>query len=295
MKPRIDALLASAGRPTLSYEFFPPKSEEAATQLTAVVRELRSLGPDFVSITRTGGGAPPTIELTARFQEEFAIPAMSHLTCAGYTQEELGGLLDDAWSRGIRNVLALRGDAAPGSTSFSVTTGGFANASDLVTFAAARHDFCLGVAGYPEGHPQALNLTRDAEYLKLKQDNGADFVITQLFYDNEDFLRWRDRVRGLGVTLPLIAGILPIGNVAQIKRFLTLCGAKIPHELLLRLEALEHDGPSVEAAGRDHAVKQCEGLLAEGVAGLHFYTLNRSEATAHIVSNLKASGLLSRI
>jgi len=209
MKPRIDALLASAGRPTLSYEFFPPKSEEAATQLTAVVRELRSLGPDFVSITRTGGGAPPTIELTARFQEEFAIPAMSHLTCAGYTQEELGGLLDDAWSRGIRNVLALRGDAAPGSTSFSVTTGGFANASDLVTFAAARHDFCLGVAGYPEGHPQSLNLTRDAEYLKLKQDNGADFVITQLFYDNEDFLRWRDRVRGLGVTLPLIAGILP--------------------------------------------------------------------------------------
>lgn len=288
---RIDEVFAR-GQSTLSFEFFPPKNEESEAQLFQAIGELQPLRPSFVSITRTGGGAPPTLDLTARVQNELGFPAMSHLTCAGYTQEEIGGLLDQAWDRGIRNILALRGDAAPGQTTFSATEGGFSYASDLVSYVAARHDFCIGVAGYPEGHPQSLNLIRDAEYLKLKIDNGAQFVVTQLFFDNADYYRYRDRLHGMGVQVPLVAGIMPIGNVAQIKRFVTLCGAKIPHSLLLRLESLESDPASVHAAGVEYAIRQCEDLLANGAEGVHFYTLNKSKATVLISQALTMKQLV---
>ena len=278
---RIDELFQS-GFPTLSFEFFPPKNDEGESQLFTSIEELKPLAPSFISITRTGGGAPPTLDLTARIQSGLGFVSMSHLTCAGYTQDEIGELLDRAWNDGIRNILALRGDAAPGQPTFSVTEGGFANASDLVGFAAARHPFCICVAGYPEGHPQCLNLERDALYLKQKLDNGAQFVITQLFFDNADFYRWRDRLSGLGVNVPLVAGLMPILNIGQTKRFVTMCGAKIPNPLLLQMESLESDPQSVHAAGVEYAIRQCEDLLANGVAGLHFYTLNRSKATVLI-------------
>lgn len=278
---RIDQLF-TAGRPLLSFEFFPPKNDEGQILLWKAIEELKPLAPSFISITRTGGGAVPTLELTARIQDELGFLAMSHLTCAGYTQDEIADLLDKAWESGIRNILALRGDAAPGQTTFSVTEGGFANATDLVKFTRERHDFCVGVAGYPEGHPQCLNLTRDVEYMKLKAENGADFVITQLFFDNADFYRWRDMMHGLGIEMPILAGIMPILNVAQTKRFVGMCGAKIPHPLLLQLESLESDPASVHAAGVEYAINQCEDLVANGVDGLHFYTLNRSKATALI-------------
>jgi len=282
---RIDELFRS-GQQTLSFEFYPPRNEEGETQLFAAVEELRPLKPSFVSITRTGGGADPTVELAARVQNELGFRAMSHLTCAGYTRDQIGDILDRAWEAGIRNILALRGDAAPGEKTFSVTEGGFEYASDLVDYTRARHDFCIGVAGYPEGHPQSLNLVRDAEYVKLKADRGASFVITQLFFDNADFYRWRDRLHSMGCDIPLLAGLMPILNVAQTKRFVTMCGAKIPHPLLLQLESLESDPQSVHAAGVEHAVRQSEDLLANGVDGLHFYTLNRSKATALIGQTL---------
>ena len=278
---RIDELFHSA-QPTLSFEFFPPRNEEGETQLFTAIDELRPLNPSFVSITQTGGGAPPTIDLTARVQNELGFRSMSHLTCAGYTQEQIGELLDTAWEKGVRNILALRGDAAPGEKTFSVTEGGFSAASDLVEFAKKRHDFCIGVAGYPEGHPTALNLERDAKYFKLKVDNGAHFGVTQLFFDNNDFYRWRDRIHGMGVDVPLVAGIMPILNVAQIKRFVGMCGARIPEPLLVQLESLESDPASVHAAGVEYAIRQCEDLLSNGVSGLHFYTLNRSKATVLI-------------
>lgn len=278
---RIDQLFQSA-QPTLSFEFFPPRNEEGETQLFTAIEELRPLKPSFISVTRTGGGAPPTIDLTARIQNDLGFRAMSHLTCAGYTQDEIGELLDKAWDDGVRNILALRGDAAPGEKTFSVTEGGFSAATDLIKFAAARHDFCIGVAGYPEGHPQCLNLERDAQYFKLKIDNGAHFGVTQLFFDNAEFYRWRDRVQGLGADVPLVAGIMPILNVAQIKRFVGMCGAKIPEPLLVQLESLESDPASVHAAGVEYAIRQCEDLLANGVSGIHFYTLNRSKATVLI-------------
>ncbi|HEX8464680.1 MAG TPA: methylenetetrahydrofolate reductase [NAD(P)H] [Abditibacterium sp.] len=278
---RIDELFQSA-QPTLSFEFFPPRNEEGEAQLLQTIEELRPLKPSFISVTRTGGGAPPTIDLTAKIQNELGFRSMSHLTCAGYTQDQIGELLDKAWDEGVRNILALRGDAAPGEKTFSVTEGGFSAASDLVEFAKNRHDFCISVAGYPEGHPTALNLERDAKYFKLKVDKGAHFGVTQLFFDNSDFYRWRDRIQGMGVDVPLVAGIMPILNVAQIKRFVGMCGARIPETLLLQLESLESDPASVHAAGVEYAIRQCEDLLANGVSGLHFYTLNRSKATVLI-------------
>lgn len=282
---RIDELFSN-GRQTLSFEFFPPKDEQAEQQLFTAIDELHPLQPSFISITRTGGGAYPTIDLTARVQNDLGFRGMSHLTCAGYTQDQIGEILDRAWDQGIRNILALRGDAAPGERTFSVTEGGFANATDLVEFAKERHDFCIGVAGYPEGHPQSLNMTRDAEYVKMKIDLGASFIITQLFFDNGDFYRFRDRLSSMGCDAPLVAGLMPILNVAQTKRFVTMCGAKIPNPLLMQLESLESDPQSVHAAGVEYAIRQSEDLLSNGASGLHYYTLNRSKATALIGQTL---------
>jgi len=285
---RIDQLFATQ-QPLISFEFFPPKDEAASAQLLQTIEELCPLQPDFVSITRTGGGTPQTLELTNRIQNEIGIRSMSHLTCAGATQEEIGGFLDRLWDDGIRNVLALRGDPQPGQATFTATQGGFSYANDLAAFMRARHDFCIGVAGYPEGHPQALNPTRDLENLKLKIDSGGQFIITQLFFDNADFYRWRDAAHAMKIDVPIIAGIMPIASVAQIKRFVMMCGAKIPQPLLLRLESVESDPLAVHAAGVEHAINQCEDLIANGVDGVHFYTLNRSKATALICQALDVS------
>jgi methylenetetrahydrofolate reductase (NADPH) len=279
--PRIDALF-KAGRPTLSFEFFPPKSQESHAQLLNAIEELRPLAPDYVSITRTGVGTQGTLDLTAQVQNELGIRAMSHLTCVHHSREEMGAALDCLWDKGIRNVLALRGDLPPGVNAPESGENRFQFASDLVPFVRERHEFCIGVAGYPEGHPQSLNPTRDLEMLKKKMDEGAHFIITQLFFDNADFYRWRDAAAGMGINAPIIAGIMPINNVTQIKRFVTLCGAKIPHPLLLQLESLESDPLAVHAAGVEYAIRQCEDLLANGVDGLHFYTLNKSKATVLI-------------
>jgi methylenetetrahydrofolate reductase (NADPH) len=214
---------------------------------------------------------------------------MAHLTCVGHTADEIGKILDDLWEQGIRNVLALRGDPPAGQTQFVATEGGFANADGLTKYIAGRkasQDFCVGVAGYPEGHPQCLNLTRDMEHLKRKVDNGANFVVTQLFFDNADFYRFRDRAVSMGIKVPLVAGIMPILNVGQIKRFVSMCGSKIPHALLERLEGLEKDPEAVHQAGVEYATQQCADLLANGCPGLHFYTLNKSKATVQIVKAL---------
>ena len=279
--PRIDALF-KAGRHLLSFEFFPPKTDEGHNQLLKAIEELRPLAPDFVSITRTGEGTQSTLDLTSEVQNKLGIRAMSHLTCVHHTREEMGAALDHLWDSGVRNVLALRGDLPAGTTQVAQGEDGFHFASDLVPFVRERHDFCIGVAGYPEGHPQSFNLTRDLEMLKKKIDEGAHFVITQLFFNNADFYRWRDAASAMGMDVPIVAGLMPIGNVAQIKRFVTMCGAKIPQPLLLQLESLESDPLAVHAAGVEYAIRQCEDLIANGCDGLHFYTLNRSKATALI-------------
>jgi len=280
---RIDQIMG-LGKPTVSFEFFPPKNEQGFAQLYRTIGELHPLRPSYVSVTYGAGGSTreKTVDLVQRIQNELKIRSMAHLTCVGHTAEQLGRIVDELWEAGIRNILALRGDPPAGQTNFVPTEGGFAYADQLVEFLRARHDFCVGVAGYPEGHPQCLNITRDLEHLKRKVDNGGCFVVTQLFFDNADFYRFRDAARLMGIKVPIVAGVMPILNVAQIKRFVSMCGAKIPHPLLVRLEGLEADPEAVYAAGVDYATKQCQDLLANGADGLHFYTLNRSKATVQI-------------
>jgi methylenetetrahydrofolate reductase (NADPH) len=222
------------------------------------------------------------VDLVEKIQRESGINAMAHLTCVGHTSEEIGGVLRDLWQAGIRNVLALRGDPPGGQSVFAATEGGFGYANELVEYIAPRHDFCIGVAGYPEGHPQCLNRQRDMEHLKRKVEAGGKFIITQLFFDNADFYRFRDAARAAGIMVPIVAGIMPIGNVGQIKRFISMCGAKIPQALLVKLEGLENDPEAVYRAGVEHATEQCRDLLRNGVEGLHFYTLNKSQATVEI-------------
>jgi methylenetetrahydrofolate reductase (NADPH) len=285
---RIDQILG-LGQPSVSFEFFPPKTDAGFASLFQTIDELKSIQPSYVSVTYGAGGSTreKTVQLVERIQRELGIRSMAHLTCVGHTAAEIGSILDDLWKAGIRNVLALRGDPPAGQSQFVSTEGGFANADGLVKFVAERHPFSIGVAGYPEGHPQCLNLTRDMEHLKRKVDNGGTFIVTQLFFDNADFYRFRDRAVAMGIKVPIVAGIMPILNVAQIKRFIGMCGAKIPQPLLLKLESLEADPEAVHSAGVEHATQQCRDLIANDVAGVHFYTLNKSKATVEICKLLK--------
>lgn len=288
MTLRIDEL-TKAGLPLISFEFYPPKNKEGWDQLYRTIDRLRPLHPSYVSVTYGAGGSERqlTVDLAGRIQNEIGIRTLAHLTCAGHTQEEIGAILDQLWDAGIRNVLALRGDPQGGGA-FKPTDGGFGYAGDLVSYVRNRHDFCIAVAGYPEGHPQCLNRTRDLEHLKRKIDHGGNVIVTQLFFDNDEFRRWRDQVRALGITAPIVAGIMPIGNVAQIKRFVTMCGAKIPQPLLLKLEAVEEDADAVYQTGVEYATQQCRDLIDCGeVEGIHFYTLNRSRATVDICKALR--------
>jgi methylenetetrahydrofolate reductase (NADPH) len=284
---RIDALLGT-GRPTLSFEFFPPKTDAGFGALFQTIEDLRPVHPSYVSVTYGAGGSTrsKTVDLVERIQNQIGIRSMAHLTCVGHTAGEIGGILDELWEKGVRNVLALRGDPPAGQAQFVATDGGFAHASELVRFVTARHDFCVGVAGYPEGHPQCLNRTRDLEHLKQKVDNGGCFVVTQLFFDNGEFYRFRDEARAMGIRVPIMAGIMPITNVNQIKRFVSMCGAKIPQRLLVKLEAVESDPDAVHRTGVEYALNQCRDLLFNDCDGLHFYTLNKSKATVEICRSL---------
>jgi methylenetetrahydrofolate reductase (NADPH) len=287
---RIDDLLnTGVDSPPLSFEFFPPKDDDGWQQLLGTIDRLRLLNPAYVSVTYGAGGSTrrKTIEVAGKIQNEIGIRSMAHLTCVGHTRDEIAEILDQLWEAGIRNVLALRGDPPKGQTQFVATEGGFSYADELVAFIKARSpDFCVAVAGYPEGHVQCLNRTRDLENLKRKVDAGASLVVTQLFFDNADFYRFRDEARALGITAPIIAGIMPIVSVSGVKRMVSMMGAKIPHPLLLAIEAAEGDNDAVARIGTEHSLRQCQDLLANGVDGLHFYTLNRSRATQNIVKAL---------
>ncbi len=285
---RIDDLL-HIGSPSVSFEFFPPKDEEGFTQLYRTIDRLRPLHPSYVSVTYGAGGSTrqKTVELAGKIQNEIGIRSMAHLTCVGHTKEEIAGILDQLWDAGVRNVLALRGDPPKGQTEFIQAEGGFAYASELTRFAAERHPFCVATAGYPEGHIHCLNRIRDLEHLKTKVDNGASVIVTQFFFDNDEFYRWRDEARAIGITVPIVAGIMPIVSVSGVKRMVALSGAKIPNPLLKALEAVEDDKDAVARIGVEHALRQCQNLMNSGVSGIHFYTLNRSRATVDICNALQ--------
>jgi len=278
---------------TFSFEFFPPKTPEDVEELLVRARELKPLGPSFISVTYGAGGSTrrSTIDLVCRFQAELGMLAMAHLTCVGHSQAELREVLQELETRGIENVMCLRGDPPSGQDGFLPTPDGFSHACELVTLARSLGDFCLGVAGYPESHPECSDKQSDLEYLKAKVDCGADFVTTQLFFASKDYFDFCTRARQFGMQLRIIPGIMPITNYRQIVRFTQMCGATIPTVLRERLEPVADDPQAVLEIGVDWAWRQCEELLAGGAPGIHFYTMNRSLATQRIFEQLQQSSV----
>ena len=282
--------LFGRGEPVFSFEFFPPKTEAGEQALLRTIARLRDLEPSFVSVTYGAGGSTreKTIDIVTRIKREHGIEAMAHLTCVGHDRDEIAAILDRLEACGIENVLPLRGDPPQGETTFVRPVNGFGHASELVRFIRERgYRFCLAGAGYPEGHQECRDLALDIEHLRQKVAAGVDFVITQLFYDNADYFAFVGRARRVGIGVPLMPGIMPITNVAQIERIARLCGARIPDALRARLRAAAGDDAAVQAIGIEYATRQCRELLSGGAPGIHFYTLNQSPATAAILAELR--------
>jgi methylenetetrahydrofolate reductase (NADPH) len=277
--------------PVFSFEFFPPKTDAGEQKLLETVQRLHALAPSFISVTKTGAKPPEkTVELTARIKRDVGIEAMAHMTCATAGRDEMArifGLLRDA---GIENVLPLRGDPPRDQATFVQPADGFRYATDLIRFIRERgFGFCLGGAAYPEKHPEAPSLEADIAHLKAKVDAGSEFLITQMFYQNADYFRFVERTRAVGITVPIVPGIMPITNVAQIERIAAMSGAAIPAELQADLDGVRDDDAAAEAVGIAYATRQCRELLAGGAPGLHFYTLNRSPATSAILRAIRES------
>ncbi len=285
---RIDEILR-AGGPIFSFELFPPKTPQAAEQLLRTIDELRPLRPGFVSVTygAMGSNRGQVIELVASIKSKSGLNPMAHLSCTGHTRDEIARILDQLAAAGIDNLLALRGDPPKGEE-FQPVAGGFAHASDLVAFIRERWSFCVGGACYPEVHPDAPDAQTDLAHLRTKVDAGADFLISQLFFADADFFAFVDRARAAGIAVPILPGIMPIVDVGGVRRMTAMCGAKLPAQLAQRLAAADGDPAAVQAIGVEHATAQCRELLARGVPGIHFYTLNRSPATRQIVAALRS-------
>lgn len=276
--------------PTISFEFFPPKSAEAEeTLFRETVPALLRLKPSFFSVTYGAGGSTRdnTLRIVDRIRRENPVEAMSHLTCVGSTREMLGEYLDDAHAKGVEDILCLRGDPPRGQTEFKPVAGGFAYASDLIRFVKERGQFGIGAACYPEGHLECGVKHADWDRAAEKVEAGAEFLITQLFYDCSDFLDMQDYLRNKrGVKAPIIPGVLPFLNTDQIKRFTSLCGAKLSRPLIAKLEAFASDEESVRKLGVEMCTDICRRLLDQGAAGIHFYCLNRVASCAEIMRNL---------
>jgi methylenetetrahydrofolate reductase (NADPH) len=276
------ASLFRSGTPVVSFEFFPPKTEEGVETLYKTAGELRSCRPSFVSVTYGAGGSTRdrTIELVTRIQRDLGLTTMAHLTCVGSTKAEIREVLKRLVGGGVQNVLALRGDPPKGETEFKPVAGGFAYASELVKFIRDEgFDVCVGAACYPEGHVETRDLEQDLQHLVTKVKNGVDFLVSQLFFDNEDFRAFSRRARSAGIDVPIVPGLMPVTNVAQTQRFTQMCGSRIPQELLRRLRIVESDASAVVATGVHWCAEQARQLLASGAPGIHFYTLNKSSAT----------------
>jgi methylenetetrahydrofolate reductase (NADPH) len=278
-------------RPFFSFEFFPPKDDAAETALFATIEALRPLEPGFVSITYGAGGSTRarTIDLAKRLRADARFDVMAHLTCVGATVDELRGVLGDLRRTGIENVLALRGDPPRGTPTFVPVEGGLRYGSDLTALAKGEFGFCVGGACYPEKHPESPSFDSDLAALSAKVRAGAEFLVSQLFFDNARFFEFVERAKQWGIRVPILPGIMPITNYDQIDRFTKQCGATIPPSLRAELEARRDDPQAVIDLGVAYATLQVADLLARGAAGVHFYTLNRSPATRAVVSAVLAA------
>ncbi len=280
-------------KPAISFEFFPPKTAEAEEKLFETVTQLKSLNPSFVSVTYGAMGTTRanTLRIVTKIKNEIGIEAAAHLTCVGHTRDEIETVLGDLLASGVENIVALRGDPPKGETEFKPVPHGFRYAAELVRFIRNRPKFskafALAVAGYPETHIECRDKVKDLDHLKQKVDHGADAVITQLFFDNKDYFDFVERARKAGIKIPIVPGIMPVTQGPQIQRFASMCGAKIPAEMEKSISRLGDDQASVEKYGIDYATRQCQELIRNKVPGIHFYTLNKSNATQQITSNLK--------
>ena len=286
---RIDHMIATAEEPVFSFEFFPPKTDEGERNLRAALGALRELEPDFVSVTYGAAGSTRglTLELTKWIKQDLGIEAMAHLSCVGSTRDELCVILDSLADAGIENVLALRGDPPRGESEWRPHPGGLRYSSELASLIAGRYPMSVGAACFPEVHPEAPDMASDLQFLKQKVAAGASFLITQVFFDNDVYFRFVEEARAAGIDVPILPGIMPITDLAQIKTITGMCGATIPESLL---EALEQRAPCPDAMrelGVSYATLQCAELLARGAPGIHFYTLNRSPATRAILAALR--------
>ena len=282
--------MLAAQRPLFSFEFFPPKDDAATEALIEVVKNLRDLKPDYVSVTYGAGGSTRarTLELVTRIKNDIGIEAMAHLTCVGHSKQEIRTILDEIADKGIENVLALRGDPPKGQTEFKPHPDGFRYANELAQEVARSGRFCFGVAGYPEKHIEASSMEDDLRHLQRKVDTGASFVITQLFFQNTRYFEFVNRAQALGIRCPIIPGIMPVTNFAQIQRFASMCGASLPTSLVRELEPVQADTEAVTRIGIQYASDQCRELLQKGAPGIHFYTLNKSRATREILEHLRS-------
>lgn len=273
-----------------SFEFFPPKTDEGVVNLLRTVEDLRDAhAPDYVSVTYGAGGSTRTrtLEVVSRIQNELGIRAMAHQTCVAASRDEIREHVGVLRDRGITHVLALRGDPPKDRAEFVAPKDGFRYGSDLVAFLRETFpEMTIGAACYPEVHPESRTADDDLRFAKLKVENGAKFLITQLFFDNDCYFRFVDRARAAGIDVPIVPGIMPITNYAQIQRFTKMCGATIPKDLCARLERFADDPAIVMANGIEQAVRQCRDLLAGGAPGVHFYTLNKSHATRSVLAAL---------
>lgn len=285
------ASVYSRNRVGLSFELFPPKTTAGEESLYAHVQELHRFQPDFVTCTYGAGGSTrdKTLEIIEQVKLRFGTPVASHLTCVGSTVDQLRSYLAEAQRRGVDHVVALRGDPPKGQSEFQAVAGGLRYANELVSLIHAEFpSFGIAVAGYPEKHREAPSLDIDLENLKRKVDSGADVVITQLFYDNADFLAFRERCTQIGIRQPIVPGVLPVTNLAQIQRITSLCGAQLPPAFLERLAQREDEDWQFQV-GIEFAVRQVRDLLAAGVPGIHFYVLNKSQATIAILNAVALS------
>lgn len=286
------AILSSlrASRPTLSFEFFPPKNDLGSEELLETVNELDKLDPAFVSVTYGAGGTTRerTREVVQRIIQDTNVPTIPHLTCVGHTKSEISEILSQYSADQVGTILALRGDPPRDQPNYDREGDDFKFAGDLVAFIKENsNEFEVGVAGFPEGHPETQNRLTEMDYFKSKIDQGADYICTQLFFDNHDFFDYRERCNLVGIDLPIVAGIMPITTISSMKRMADLAaGSRFPAKLLKRLSVADSDAAAIRQAGIDHAIEQCQELIEQNVSGLHLYTLNKSSATREIANAL---------
>jgi methylenetetrahydrofolate reductase (NADPH) len=290
---KIKDLFAQKKR-VLSFELFPPKRDGNLDGLFQTVQELKQLGPDYISITYGAGGSSRdmTYDIALRLKENAVLPLV-HFTCVGQSRLEIKQLLDKLKTAGIENLLALRGDPTKDQTAFTPSPDGFRYANELIQFIQGEgYDFCLGVAGYPEGHTEALSKTEDIQNLKRKIQSGGDFIVTQLFFDNQDYFHYVEQLRAIGISNPVQPGIWLLTDYIQIEKICHLSGAKYPTTLKDKIEPIKENKEKVVQAGIEYAVDQCDELLRKGAPGVHFYVMNKSHSVREVIKRLNDKGIV---